>query len=57
MTKENLKQPLTRQELAEYLHVTPQTISRYVKQGRIKYFTLGRRKLFAAEEVANLQNQ
>lgn len=56
MEKEKLQKPMTRRELAEFLSVTPQTITRYEKQGRIKSIKLGGKKLFSPSEVNHLLN-
>ena len=53
MEKEKLQKPMTRRELAEFLSVTPQTISRYEREGPIK---LGGKKLFSPSEINNLLN-
>lgn len=50
--------PFTRETLAEYLSVTPQTIRAYEKQGKIKSFRVGRRILYdyqkTIEAIRNL---
>jgi excisionase family DNA binding protein len=56
MEKEKLVKPMTRRELAEFLSVTPQTISRYEREGRIKSIKLGGKKLFSTSEINNLLN-
>lgn len=37
---------LTRPEAAEYLGLSPRTISRYIKRNRISHVRIGRRVLF-----------
>ena len=56
MEKEKLVKPMTRRKLAEFLSVTPQTISRYEREGRIKSIKLGGKKLFSPSEINNLLN-
>lgn len=42
---------LTRKEAAEYLSITPNTLSRYVKKGRIKACGTEKRYFFLPEEL------
>ena len=45
--------PFTRETLAEYLSVTPQTVAHYEQRGIIKGFRMGRRILYDYEETIN----
>ena len=45
---------LRNQEAAEYLGVNPETLRRYAKAGRIKYYTLGRERKFSTTDLDNL---
>lgn len=45
---------LTREEVATALHVSEDTVSRFVKQGKLKAVKMGRRLLFSVEELKRL---
>jgi excisionase family DNA binding protein len=51
------KELLTRQQLADYLSVSKQTIINWSKEGIIKPKFIGNRVYYKAEEVNNLLNQ
>ena len=51
------KELLTRQQLADYLRVSKQTIINWSKEGIIKPKFIGNRVYYKAEEVNNLLNQ
>jgi excisionase family DNA binding protein len=51
------KELLTRQQLADYLSVSKQTIINWSKEGIIKPKFVGNRVYYKAEEVNNLLNQ
>ena len=51
------KELLTRQQLADYLSVSKQTIINWSKEGIIKPKFIGNRVYYIAEEVNNLLNQ
>ena len=51
------KELLTRQQLADYLSVSKQTIINLSKEGIIKPKFIGNRVYYKAEEVNNLLNQ
>jgi len=51
------KELLTRQQLADYLSVSKQTIINWSKEGIIKLKFIGNRVYYKAEEVNNLLNQ
>ena len=51
------KELLTRQQLADYLSVSKQTIINWFKEGIIKPKFIGNRVYYKAEEVNNLLNQ
>ena len=51
------KELLTRQQLADYLSVSKQTIINWSKEGIFKPKFIGNRVYYKAEEVYNLLNQ
>ena len=51
------KELLSRQQLADYLSVSKQTIINWSKEGIIKPKFIGNRVYYKAEEVNNLLNQ
>ena len=51
------KELLTRQQLADYLSVSKQTIINWSKEGIVKPKFIGNRVYYKAEEVNNLLNQ
>ena len=51
------KELLTRQQLADYLSVSKQTVINWSKEGIIKPKFIGNRVYYKAEEVNNLLNQ
>ena len=51
------KELLTRQQLADYLSVSKQTIINWSKEGIIKPKFIGNRVYYKAEEVNNLLNK
>ena len=51
------KELLTRQQLADYLSVSKQTIINWSKEGIIKPTFIGNKVYYKAEEVNNLLNQ
>jgi excisionase family DNA binding protein len=44
---------LTRQQVAQKLNITPQTVKVHVLSGKLKAYRVGRRVLFKSEEVEN----
>lgn len=51
MQTEKKQEILTRNEVAELLHVTTQTVINYTKNGLLKSYKIGRRVLYLKEEV------
>lgn len=45
------KKYLTMNEAAEYLRITRQTLGKLVKNGKIKFRQVGRKKLFNIDEL------
>ena len=42
---------LSTEEMADYLHVSRVTLSRYIKAGKLHVYKMGRRNLFSISEV------
>jgi len=49
-----IRRPISREELAELLDVSPRTIEKYDREGRIRTILIGNKKRIPPSEVARI---